>query len=377
MKNRIIKFQEPYNSPLVKKYVLESLNSNYYSTGSFESRAKQVLKEKFNINNSLVTHSATGALELIAIYLSKNFRKSIVHLPSYTFSSTANAFLRSGFKLNFLDVELNDLMINLKNYSTFRKNDIVVPVHYSGHSVNFDNINMLNNNFIIVEDAAQGLGSLWKNKQLGTIGKFGAISFHHTKNVQSGFGGLAISQFKEPMERLKYIYERGTDRNKVISGLKNKYEWVELGSSFQIPDILSAILVAQLENYEKIISKRLEITKFYNSLFSSIDSEFISLPNFSNYSHTNYHAYFIIFKTNKIAKEFLDFTYLNGISCYIGYVPLHNSKMGKKLNLNKKLTNTEFIHRKIVRLPIHTELSEKDLKYIEYVFRKFFTKLTA
>lgn len=372
MKKQIIKFNEPYSSNKIKKYVNSSLNSNYYSTGEYEHKVKKILKNKFNLSNTLITHSATGALELIALYLKKSHKNSKVFLPSYTFSSTANAFLRSGYKLKFLDVNSENLMIDLSKLPKMRPNDIVVPVHYSGHSVDFENISNVSKEHLIIEDAAQGLGTKWNNKQVGTFGEFSAFSFHHTKNFQSGFGGLMVSKYEDPMEILEYIYERGTDRSKVIAGLKNKYEWVEIGSSFQIPDLLSAVLLAQLEDYDLITSKRKSVVNFYNSYFENLSSELIDLPHFSDQSSTNYHAYFIKFKTEKEAKKFLNFTFNKGISCYIGYVPLHNSKLGKELKLNYKLPNTEFLGNKIVRLPVHTSIRREDLNYIKFVFDKFF-----
>lgn len=371
MKKRFISFNEPFKSTKIKKYVNEALNSNYYSTGIYEEKCKKLLKSKFNINNSFITHSATGALELAAMYLKKKNSNSKVYMPSYTFSSTANAFLRSGFNIEFLDINLNNLMINLSDIKNIKKNDIVVPVHYSGQSINFSNIDNLSKN-IIVEDAAQGLGTKWKNKQIGTIGDFGAISFHHTKNIQSGFGGLLISKQKEHLETLQYIYERGTDRTKVTQGLKNKYEWVELGSSFQIPDLLSAVLFAQLEDFEIIIKKRESLFNFYKDYFNSIESPFVRLPEFSKNSNSNFHAFFLIFNNETNAQKFISHNLSYDINCYIGYMPLHNSKYGRKVGLNKKLKNTENLSNCIVRLPMHTNINEQDKKYLKQVFNKFF-----
>mgnify|MGYP001211337965 CR=1 FL=1 len=371
MKNKSIKFNEPFKSTKIKKYVNESLNLNYYSTGIFEEKCKELLKNKFNINNSLITHSATGALELIAMYLKMKNNNSKAFMPSYTFSSTANAFLRSGFNIEFLDVNLNDLMVNLREIKNIKDNDIIVPVHYSGQSIDFSHINNFSKN-IIVEDAAQGLGTKWKNKQIGTIGNFGAISFHHTKNIQSGFGGLLISKFKEPMEKIQYIYERGTDRKKVTQGLKSKYEWVELGSSFQIPDLLSAVLLGQLEDFDIVIKKRRSLFNFYKNYFESFDSSLVRLPKFSIHSKSNFHAFYLIFNNSKHAQKFIAHNLSYGIDCYIGYVPLHNSKYGKKIGLNKQLLNTEKISKCIVRLPMHTNINEQDKKYLAQVFNKFF-----
>lgn len=367
-----ILFQEPYSSEKIKFHINECLNSNYYSTGSYENKCLEILSKKFSIQNCLITHSATGALELTALYLKTLYPEKKVFLPSYTFSSTANAFLRSGFEIEFLDINPETLMIDIDKELRKIENNILIPVHYAGQSVDFSLIKELKKDTIVVEDAAQGLGSQWDSQQLGTIGNFGAISFHHTKNVQAGFGGLFISKELKDYEKIYHIYERGTDRQKVINGVKSKYEWVELGSSFQIPDILSAILYAQLEDYEIIIQKRKLVYDFYDSYFKNENITTVTTPRFHEKSTTNYHAYVVKFNTNKAASDFIKFTKSEGINCYIGYVPLHTSEMGRKLNLNHKLINTEEVSSRIVRLPLHTNIDEDDLDRIQKVFNNYF-----
>ena len=214
-----------------------------------------MLKNKFGLKNTFITHSATGALEMAAL-LTKENKKQKVYLPSYTFSSTANAFLRAGYDIEFLDINPDDLMINLDRVIKNAKNNILVPVHYGGYSVDMSGYKDFKKNGTIIEDAAQGIGTTWDNKQVGLFGSLSAISFHHTKNIQGGYAGLLTVNDSKYIEKAKFIYERGTDRSKVISGIKNKYEWVEIGSSFQVPDILSAIIYAQLEDYDQIIRRK-------------------------------------------------------------------------------------------------------------------------
>jgi dTDP-4-amino-4,6-dideoxygalactose transaminase len=372
--NKEIAFQQPYRSEKIIDYVNESINSKYYSSGYFEKRCLEILSNKFDINNCLITHSATGALELSALYLKSLGLSKKVFIPSYTFSSTANAFLRSGFEIEFLDIEQDNLMVNIEKISNKVKDNIFVPVHYGGYSVDFTDIGLLKGDTIIVEDAAQGLGVKWKNQQLGTIGDFGAISFHHTKNIQAGFGGLFIAKNSTDFDTIYHIYERGTNRQKVLSGVKSKYEWVEIGSSFQIPDILSAILFAQLEDYEIIINKRKKIYDFYKNYFDKNNSTIVSTPKFSEKSSTNYHAFYIIFNDSEDSSEFIKFTKKHNINCYIGYVPLHTSEMGVKLKLDINLPQTEKIASSVVRLPVHTNITDNDLEHIEKTFDMFFNK---
>lgn len=374
MKKNIL-FQEPYKSNKVKKYVNQSLNSNYYTADYFENKCKDLLKNKFGLKNTFITHSATGALEMAAL-LTKENKKQKVYLPSYTFSSTANAFLRAGYEIEFLDINPDDLMINLNKVIKNVKNNILVPVHYGGYSVDMSGYKDFKKNGTIIEDAAQGIGTTWDNKQVGLFGSLSAISFHHTKNIQGGYAGLLTVNDSKYIEKAKFIYERGTDRSKVISGIKNKYEWVEIGSSFQVPDILSAIIYAQLEDYDQIIKRRKKIHNFYSSYFSKEElKNTLNVQKGSSLSTTNYHAFILIFKNNTIAKKFIEFTKNEGVNCYIGYVPLHNSKKGKDLKLNSRLEITEKLSNRIVRLPIHTNIQNEDIKYIENTFNKFFKRM--
>ncbi len=370
-----IPFQEPYKSSKVKKYVNQSLNSNYYSANYFENKCKELLKAKFGLDNTFVTHSATGALEMTALLVKEKKNKK-VYLPSYTFSSTANAFLRAGYNIEFLDIKENDLMINLSQSAKKAGKNILVPVHYGGYSADMSGYKDFKQNGILIEDAAQGIGTTWDNKQVGLFGSLSAISFHHTKNIQGGFAGLLVVNDSKYIERAKFIYERGTDRSKVISGIKNKYEWVEIGSSFQVPDILSAIIYAQLEDYDLVIKKRQKVHDFYSSYFSNVETKNImTTQQGSLESSTNYHAFIVIFKNNSIAKKFIEFTKNEGVNCYIGYVPLHNSKKGKDLKLDSSLYVTEKLSKRIVRLPIHSNITNEDIKHIEKTFNKFFKKI--
>ena len=370
-----IPFQEPYKSSKVKKYVNQSLNSNYYSANYFENKCKELLKAKFGLDNTFVTHSATGALEMTALLVKEKENKK-VYLPSYTFSSTANAFLRAGYNIEFLDIKENDLMINLSQSAKKAEKNILVPVHYGGYSADMSGYKDFKQNGILIEDAAQGIGTTWDNKQVGLFGSLSAISFHHTKNIQGGFAGLLVVNDSKYIERAKFIYERGTDRSKVISGIKNKYEWVEIGSSFQVPDILSAIIYAQLEDYDLVIKKRQKVHDFYSSYFSNVETKnILTTQQGSPESSTNYHAFIVIFKNNSIAKKFIEFTKNEGVNCYIGYVPLHNSKKGKDLKLDSSLHVTEKLSKRIVRLPIHSNITNEDIKYIEKTFNKFFKKI--
>ena len=371
--NRKINFQEPFKSAKIKKYINQSLNANYYSEGIFHSKVKNYLSLNYGLKNTLITHSGTGALELSALIAKSSFPNKKVFLPSYTFSSTANAFVRAGFNLEFLDINKENFMIDFQKSIKIAQKNILVPVHYAGFPVDMEGYIDFKREGFLIEDAAQGLGTRWKNKNVGTFGNLSAFSFHHTKNIHGGYAGLISVNEKKYFEQAKFIYERGTDRTKVVAGLKNKYQWVEIGSSFQVPDLLAALIYAQLEDYDVINKKRKKVYEFYTNLFSSEDySSFFKLPKYSNNSIHNNHSFFLIFNTNKMASDFIKFTKSKDVNCYIGYVPLHNSVMGKKLKLDKQLYNTETYGKRIVRLPFHTNLKNEDFKYISEVFDSYF-----
>ena len=367
----MIKFNEPYISNRLKKNFNTLNKKNLFGTTYFRESCTEILKNKFGYQNFLLTNSATSALELIAILL-KDYGYNELKLPSYTFSSTANAFLRAGYNIDFIDIKLENLMIDIDKVEKLNENQLLALVHYAGSSFNFDYLyKKFDKNVHFIEDAAQGFGVKYNNLNLGQLGLSGCISFHPTKNIHSGFGGMALINESLDFDKAQFILERGTDRSKVVSGLKNKYEWVELGSSFEITEASCAILESQLLDYQKIIEIRKELyLRYIENL-----SEFVSINNFHIQEHPgkiepNYHAFYIIIDKNR--DDLLDYLYQKGIQSYIGYVPLHSSSYSKKNNFYKKLEITDYISERILRLPLHTNLKIKDIDYICESFKSFF-----
>ena len=358
---KTIKFHEPYKSKNTLKYLEKVVNSNSYVNNYFKKGVEEYLTAKFGYKNFLLTHSATAALEMAGILAERNGVKR-VFLPSYTFSSTANAFIRSNINIKFCDINENDFNIDLNNVNSKKETDGLCLVHYANSSSELNQAKKLNFNYLI-EDAAQSFNVKFNNKLLGSFGNYGCLSFHPTKNVHAGFGGLFLAKSKSDLEIGKYIYERGTDRSKVLSGLKNKYEWVSTGSSFEMTELSAAVLLSQLEDYEKIFEIRKEIYLTYvNGLSKLIKHNHIEIQKINPNLSPNYHAFYILLRTNR--SKFLEYMYKNGIQCYIGYVPLHNSKYGKSKNLDVKLPKTEKYSQLIVRLPLHTGLSKGDVSKI-------------
>jgi dTDP-4-amino-4,6-dideoxygalactose transaminase len=365
----MIKFNEPFKSKNTIKYLEKVVNQNSYTNNFFKDGVTEYLSEKFGYKNFLLTHSATAALEIAAMLCKQNGVKRAI-LPSYTFSSTANAFLRANIKLKFSEIQKSDLNIDLKKVKQNKTTDVLCLVHYANSSADMGNRHIVDNN-ILIEDAAQSFNVKYDNKLLGTFGKYGCISFHPTKNVHSGFGGMFISKSKSDLEIAKFIYERGTDRSKVTSGLKNKYEWVQEGSSFEMTELSAAVLLSSLENYDHIYRIRKEIYSSYaNGLKELINLGHFSIQKVHDKLSPNYHAFYILLKKDR--SKFINHMQKNGIESYIGYVPLHNSKYGKFLKVDQNLPLTEKYSKLIVRLPLHTGLRKKDVKKIIEKIHLFF-----
>ena len=363
----MIKFHEPYIAKKQEQYILDVLRNSTYSSDKYRKRCSEFLSDMYQTENILITHSATAALEIASKLIKlEHGKESNFLLPSYTFSSTANAFLQDNHKINFIDVNKEDMIVD-KNVK-INKNEYCVVVHYSNSCFEFSNKN--NNN--IIEDAAQSFDAKFNGRYLGTFGKYGCISFHRTKNIHADFGGMIILNDNSLFDKANYIYERGTDRSEVIAGNKNKYQWVEKGSSFQISELSSALLLSQLEVKDKIKELRKEIYLTYKEKLTELaKNELITLQKIQSNLEPNYHAFYIISSTEN--KKLISHLNNNGISAYIGYEPLHLSKFAKKNNLNlEKLPVTEKYYKKLVRLPIHTNMSIKDANYVVSVIKNFY-----
>ena len=356
----MIKFHEPYKSRNTNKYLDDVTIVNNFSNNKYNTLCLDLLKSKFGFTNIHLTNSATASLEIMGMILKNENNKNTTLLPSYTFSSTANGFLRSQQKIKFIDIDVNNGMIDLSDkifYESNTENNLCI-VHYAGSSIEFDNLPSMSRNKIF-EDAAQGLGTRYKKNQIGTFGRFGCISFHPTKSIHSGFGGLINFKYKKDFEKAKEILERGTDRTKVISGLKNKYEWPTLGSSFELPEINAAILYSQLQKFDEIIEIRKEI---YDIYFEKLNDPSLGIStqkfNPRKIDH-NFHSFYIVLE-NFNRDIFISKMNNMGVQCYIGYVPLHTSIYGKKNFKTGKLKNTDKFGSKLVRLPIHTNMRKED-----------------
>jgi len=293
-----------------------------------------------------------------------------VILPSFTFVSTANAFCLRGAKPIFVDIreDTKNIDESLIEKKITKKTKCIIPVHYSGVSSEMDKIMDLSHkyNLFVIEDAAQGLMSTYKGRMLGSIGDFGAFSFHETKNVYCGEGGALTINNEKFIERAEIIREKGTNRSKFFRGEVDKYTWVDIGSSYLPSDILSAFLYAQLEQIEPITKRRQEICNLYRTGLQQLeDSGKLKIPDNIIDTTTNGHIFYIELKNLAERDSLLKYLRENGIYAVFHYVPLHSSPMGLKYGYSvEDLPVTNKISERLLRLPLYYSIRTQEIDYI-------------
>ncbi len=368
----------PFNKPfLIDKefeYIQDAINQGVLrGDGIYTKKCHEFLEKKLNCKKALLTHSCTAALEMAAILLDIKPGDEII-MPSYTFVSTANAFVLRGGVPVFVDIREDTLNIdeNLIENAITEKTKAICVVHYAGVSCEMDKILEIAKKYKlpVVEDAAQALGSFYKEKPLGTIGDLGCFSFHETKNVISGEGGALIINDPKYIERAEIIREKGTNRSQFFRGEVDKYTWVDIGSSFLPSDMVAAYLFSQLENMDKINKKRMEIWQNYDEFFSRYDGK-IRRPYIPNNCKHNAHMYYVLFKNLAERTQFIDYMKSNGINPVFHYIPLHSSPAGIKYGrVSGDMAVTDRVSDTLVRMPMYYTLSDEELSSI----KSFITK---
>ena len=336
------------------------------------------MEEAFGANKILLTHSCTAALEMAAILCEVGHGDEVI-LPSFTFVSTANAFYLRGAKLVFVDVQqdtLNMDVAQIENCITDRTKAIV-PVHYAGIGCEMDTIMDIANrrNLYVVEDAAQGVNSKYKNKYLGTIGDIGTYSFHETKNFICGEGGAIVMNNQKFVERAEIIREKGTNRTKFFRGEVDKYTWVDIGSSFLPSDILAAFLYAQLENMEAINRRRSQFFDYYyKALIPLVNDGKLRLPYVSSECESNSHLFYIILNDENTRNALMDHLKSRGILAVFHYLPLHLSQVGRSMGYTDgQLPVTESMSGRLLRLPFYHDMTSEDQGEVVDTIKDFVT----
>lgn len=355
--NKVV-FNNPYFFNNTKKNINRVLSQKIKETTggkTFFKKSCKFLESKLKARKVIITNSCTASLEIAALLIDIKSGDEII-MPSYTFVSTANAFVLRGGKPVFIDIRKDNLNIdeNLIEKSITKKTKAIVVVHYAGVPCNMDKIIKIGKkyNLFIIEDAAQAIFSRYKNKYCGTLGDIGCLSFHETKNITSCEGGAIILNRKNFDRKASIICNKGTDREYFNKSLKKYYSWRGLGSSYIPSEVTCSILYSQLINYKKIIKERKKIWMKYFSTFKNLKSELIENKKPSSKKIViNYHMFFLICKNLYIRTKLLTELKKNRVFSTFHYIPLHKSKFGSKY-FKKKLIVTEELSKKIIRLPL-------------------------
>lgn len=364
----IIPFNKPYITGKELEYLQQALKSLHHcGNGEFCRKCIDLMRQKYGVAHVFLTPSCTAAMEMGAILAGLKPGDEVI-LPSYTFSSTVNAIALCGAHPVFCEITPDTMNMDVSKIESLvtEKTRMIAPIDYAGIPCEIDaimNIAQRHGLFVML-DAAQSLHSFFKGSPTGVFADFTAFSFHETKNCSCGEGGALLIKDKELARRAELVQEKGTDRSLVLKGVKNKYGWVDVGSSFLLSDIQAAILLAQLENVEAIVAKRSKITEAYRKLFSPYERHgLLSVPKPPSHVEINHHAFFVIFDTSENQALFLSRLKARNIHAYIGYLPLHSSPMGKRFGYKPEdLPLTEDLANRIVRLPFYTHLAEEGLE---------------
>jgi len=354
-------------------------NRKLCGDGEFTKRCSAWIHDELGSKYSLLTTSCTHALEMAA-YLCGIEPGDEVIMPSYTFVSTADAFVLRGAKIVFVDIRPDTMNIDEKliEEAVTERTKAVVPVHYAGVACDMDVIRGIadRHGLKVVEDAAQAVHAYYKGKALGTIGDFGCFSFHETKNYTMGEGGALLFQKDEYLEKAEILREKGTDRSKFFRGQVDKYTWVDFGSSYLPSELNAAYLCAQLEKADEIDRKRLAIWKIYHDAFRKLaDRGLIELPVIPDYATNNAHMYYIKVRDLEQRTRLISYLKSNDICAVFHYVPLHSATAGKKFGRfhgEDRYTTKE--SERIIRLPMYYSLKEEEARKIAdtvYTFEDF------
>jgi dTDP-4-amino-4,6-dideoxygalactose transaminase len=360
----MIGFNKPFLSGKEIEYISEAFkNLKVSGDGIFTKRCHTYFEQKYGFKKVLLTTSCTDALEMCAILLDIKPGDEII-APSYTFVSTVNAFVLRGAKIIFADSYSDNPNIDADKIECLitSRTKAIVPVHYAGMACDMDKIMYLSEKYglFVIEDAAQAIDSYYKGIPLGSIGHLSTFSFHETKNIISGEGGMIVINDDRFIERAEVIREKGTNRSKFFRGEVDKYGWVDIGSSFLPSEIIAACLFAQLEKMDLIQSKRKEIWDYYQDAFEGQLGKEISLPNIPGYAINNAHMYYLVFSSIEQRSRYINFMSENGVNVVFHYQSLHRSQFYMDKHDGRSLINSDKYTDCLVRLPLYFDLTEKE-----------------
>lgn len=372
-----IPFCKPYLTGKEFEYLKQV--TSYSGDGFFTKACHQWLEKNCHISKALLTHSCTAALEMSALLIDIQPGDEII-MPSFTFVSTANAFVLRGGVPVFVDIRLDTLNLDetLVEAAITSKTKAIVPVHYAGVACEMDSILKVAKeyNLFVIEDAAQGLMAKYKGKALGSLGHFGTLSFHATKNIISGEGGSLLINDSQFNELAEIIREKGTNRSQFFRGQVDKYTWQHVGSSYLPSELNAAFLYAQLEEAEGITQHRLSVWNLYHQAFESLEKEgLIKRPSVPQECEHNAHLYYLLINDKHMQAQLIRFLNDQGIQVTFHYVPLHSSPAGKKYTRShSSLPNTETVSDALIRLPLYTSMNQQEANTVIEAICEILTK---
>jgi len=372
-----IPFNKPYLSGNELNYMKQALRMGQLSgDGLFTKKCHRFFQNRYGFRNVYLTTSCTGALEMAAILVDIRPGDEVI-APSYAFVSTANAFSTKGAKVVFIDC-----LPDIPNIDTAEIEPLITPktkaiiaLHYGGVATDMEPIMALakKHKLFVIEDAAQAIDSYYKGKPLGSIGHLATFSFHETKNIICGEGGMLAVNDAQFDKRAEIVWQKGTNRAAFSRGEVEKYEWLDIGSSFLPSDILAAFLYAQLENLEDIQHKRQHIwKKYYRELKYLEDNEKVKLPFTPDYATNNAHVFYLICRNLEERSRLIAKLQENGITAIFHYLSLHESPFYKDKHDNRELKNCDRFADCLLRLPLYYELSDEDLDKIITIIKGFY-----
>lgn len=374
----MIPFNKPYFSGRELKYLEEVCHSTTMSgNGDFTKKCHTFFEQKYGFRKCLLATSGTDALEMCAMLCNLKPGDEVI-VPSYTFVSTALAFLREGAKVVFADSSAENPNMEVEQIEPLinEKTKVIAVVHYAGVACDMDAIMALaeKHNLLVVEDAAHCIDSFYKGRPLGSIGHLGAFSFHETKNISSGEGGMCVINDERFVRRSEIIWEKGTNRAEFYRGMVNKYGWVDMGSSFLPSEFNAAYLWAQLEQLDDIQGKRKHIwNRYFEGLNGKIGKE-VKLPYIPEYATNNAHMFYLLCPSLEYRTALMKFLKENDVQTTFHYLPLHSSKYYEDKHDGRELPNCDRYGDTLVRLPLFYELSDMEIDKIVKLIIEFCNK---
>lgn len=377
----MIPFNKPFLTGKETHYIYDAVSTGKLSgNGKYTKLCQNFFSEKYSIKKALLTTSCTDALEMAAI-LSNISEGDEVIMPSYTFVSTANAFILRGAKIIFCDSRNDHPGIDEDQIESLitERTKAIVPVHYAGVACDMEKIMSLaeKHNIIVIEDAAQAIDSYFTfsdgtKKPLGSIGHLAAFSFHETKNIISGEGGLLAINDDRFVERAEIIWEKGTNRSAFFRGDVDKYGWVDIGSSFLPSEIIAAFLWAQLENVEKIQNDRKKLwERYFNKLSNFASKNNILLPSLPSFATNNAHMFYIVCNSYEHQASLIEHCKKNNIMAVFHYLSLHSSPFYHSKHDGRELPNTDKYSTCLIRLPLYRDLTMEEQDYIINILNSY------